>query len=83
MKKVCSNPKCDKSGQEQGVSDFYKKGDGYDSRCKKCTNKKKRLSRLKKKKSIISEFRVRLERPDNRRFVEALIPLFEEEIRSG
>ena len=80
---MCSNPKCEKHGQEQEISEFYKKGASYDSRCKSCINKKKKLNRLKKKKSIISEFSVRLERPDNRKFVEALMPLFEGEMESG
>lgn len=77
MEKVCSNRDCESKGKPLGVSNFYRKGSGYDSRCKKCINKIRKSNRLKKKKQILKEFKIILPETCEKRFAEALAPLFE------
>lgn len=51
---------CSKCGQWKSWTNFYSKGNRYESRCKSCSKKIKKKGRkvLSKKKELISSFRI-------------------------
>jgi hypothetical protein len=78
-KKVCTNSKCLKKGGFQYISNFHKQSTkGYNSQCKGCVNKSKRLRRLRKQREIQNQFEVLITNVCEKSFVEAFGLLFEE-----
>ena len=59
--KRCSSPDCSNAGQELSLSNFYKKGDRWDSVCKDCKKKKKKSNyKDKKSESFCSDLLIKI-----------------------
>ncbi len=69
---------CTFCNELRSLNDFYKKGNRFDSQCKRCIRAKKKLARKKRLKKHLTGFQIEFSsEPDKRLLAERLSTLLE------